>query len=95
MVDNATAAGERYGRGWHPTTAAGVAPQVGEAFDRLLRLHHLVGAVLFLGGGLGERHPPRFPCGSVPARSAEPKVPLGMPRNGTPPRQSAGVDSPR
>jgi hypothetical protein len=50
MADNATAAGERYGRGWHPTTAAGVAPQLGEAFDQSHRPHHLVGAVLFLGG---------------------------------------------
>jgi hypothetical protein len=48
MVDDATAAGERYGHGWHPTTAAGVAPQVGETFDQSHRLHHLVGAVLFL-----------------------------------------------
>ena len=51
MVDRAaTTAGKCHSDGRHPTTTAGVAPQLGEAFDRSHRLHHLVGAVLFLEG---------------------------------------------
>jgi hypothetical protein len=84
MVDDATAAGERYGRGWHPTTAAGVAPQVGEAFDQSHRLHRLVGAMLLLGGAwMGPKRPVRVnPAG------------VGSPRKPLPPGDRAGMRLP-